>query len=255
MPFADIAKEKMYYATRGDRGIPVVFVHGAGDSHLVWNGQLAALSDTARAYAVDLPGHGRSAGPGRASVYDYAVAVREFIDTLGLGRAVVVGSSMGGAIAQTIALEFPDRVLALGLVGTGARLRVAPAFLEGLQNDFVKTASALVDNSFAPDASEVLKRQSEQQLLNCGQQVVYGDYAACDQFSIIDRISEIKAPTYVLCGSLDRMTPVKYSQFLASHIPDARLEIIEGAGHMVMVEKADEVSRALRQWIGGMQPG
>ncbi len=249
MPFVHLPSQSLCYALRGATGVPIIFIHGAGDSHLTWNWQLAALSDMTRAYALDLPGHGRSTGMGRRSIYDYAVAVCEMMDKLNLERAVIAGSSMGGAIAQTIGLEFPKRVLGLGLVGTGARLRVAPAFLEGLRNNFVETAHLLVEYYYAPGAADVLKQRSEQQLLQCGPRVVYDDYAACDGFSVITRIAQIRAPTLVICGSADRMTPVKYSQYLAAQIPNARLKIIVGAGHMVMLEAAQEVTRAFREWI------
>jgi pimeloyl-ACP methyl ester carboxylesterase len=249
MPFVHLPGQSLFYATRGQSGAPVVFVHGAGDNHLVWNGQLAVLSALVRAYALDLPGHGRSTGMGRRSIYDYAVAVCEFLDKLRLDRAILVGVSMGGAIAQTFGLEFPDRVLGLGLVGTGARLRVAPAFLDGLRNDFPATAHLIVENCFAPGALDLMKRQSEKQLLRCGKQVVYDDYAACDSFSVITRLNEIHAPALILCGDQDRMTPVKYSQYLAAQIPNAQLKIIPGAGHMVMLEKPEQVTLALREWI------
>ncbi len=254
MAFVHLPNQSLFYAARGETGVPVVFVHGAGDSHLSWNGQLAALADVARTYALDLPGHGRSTGAGRRSIYDYAVAVCEFMDKLGLERAVVVGVSMGGAIAQTIGLEFPDRVLGLGLLGTGARLRVAPAFLEGLRNNFTETAHILVEYYYDAGASEEMKQRSEQQLLHSGPRVVYDDYVACDGFSVITRIGQVRAPTLILCGSADRMTPVKYSQYLAAQIPNAELKIIVGAGHMVMIQASEEVNRALHEWITELPP-
>ncbi|MDL1897754.1 alpha/beta fold hydrolase, partial [Anaerolineae bacterium CFX7] len=120
MPTISIPNQTIYYAARGQHGAPLVFIHGAGDNHLLWNDALVAAANASRAYALDLPGHGRSSGSGCATILDYANVVREFLDAAEIARAIFVGISMGGAIAQTLALEFPTRVLGLGLVGTGA---------------------------------------------------------------------------------------------------------------------------------------
>lgn len=249
MPFVETASGLLYYAARGASGAPVVLIHGAGDSHLVWNGQLAGLADLARTRGVDLPGHGRSSGGGCTSIPDYARAVIEFLDALALEQAVLVGASMGGAIALTCALEFPERVRGLGLVGTGAKLRVAPAFLDGLRRDFERTVGLLVESYYAPGASAVLKEKSARQLRLTGADVTYGDFAACNQFDVMTRLAEIRVPALVLCGREDKMTPPKYSEFLAQHLPHARLMLVEQAGHMVMLEQPLIVNRALREWL------
>jgi pimeloyl-ACP methyl ester carboxylesterase len=209
-----------------------------------------------------LPGHGRSRGAGRKTILEYANIVREFLDALKIERAIIVGVSMGGAIAQTLALEFPERVAGLVLVGTGAKLRVAPEFLDGLKNDFENTARVLVENFYAPDTSpptpllqreggrrELLVEKSLEQLRQTGSIVTYNDFAACDAFDIRERISAIAAPTLIVCGRDDKMTPLKYSEFLAQKIPHARLVVIENAGHMVMVEQDTAFGDALRKWL------
>lgn len=250
MPFAPITNQSIFYAARGFSGAPLVFIHGAGDSHLLWNGQLAAFADTARVFALDLPGHGRSSGAGRTTVHDYAVVVREFLDALNLERAVIAGVSMGGAIAQTVAVEFPARVMGLGLIGTGAKLRVAPSFLQGIRNDFENTARVLVENYYAPDAALELKEKSLAQLLTTSADVTYGDYAACDAFDLRARLGEIRAPTLIVCGRDDKMTPPKYSEYLAQNIAGAEYHCIENAGHMAMLEQPAAFNAILGAWLG-----
>ena len=110
--------------------VPLVLIHGAGGSHLHWGVAVRTLPE-GDVYALDLPGHGRSAGSGRTTVAQYASWVIRLLDALGIERAVMAGHSMGGAIAQTAALEFPEGVRGLVLVGTGSRLRVVPSILEG----------------------------------------------------------------------------------------------------------------------------
>lgn len=249
MPFVQVGDENIYYARRGVRGIPVVFIHGAGGSHLIWGQQIRALGEIARAVALDLPGHNKSGPRGRRSIEAYRDVVLRFFDALGFTRAVIIGHSMGGAIAQALALSHPDRVAGLGLVGTGARLRVLPKILDGLLNDYDQTARWIVQLHFAPNPDPALRLRSEEQLRACPPQVVHDDYAACNDFDVMARVPEIRAPTLVLCGHQDRLAPVKYPEFLASKIPHARLVLIEGAGHLVMLEKPEEVNRALDEWV------
>lgn len=251
MPFANLGSDTIYYAARGSasaaarRGMPIVFVHGASGNHLVWGEQIRALGQVARAVALDLPGHGRSQSPGRNSVDGYRDVVLGLLDALRFDRAVIVGHSMGGAIAQTLALSHPERVAGLGLVGTGARLRVLPAILDGVLNDFDNIARLAVEYAYVQPMDASMRRRAEEQFRACPPTVTHADFSACNTFDIMSRVSEIRAPTLVICGREDRMTPVKYSEFLASKIQNARLVLVDGAGHSVMIEKPDEVNRAL----------
>jgi pimeloyl-ACP methyl ester carboxylesterase len=249
MPFANVHGEEIYYIQHGTRGVPIVFIHGAAGSHLVWGRQVHVLGEIARAVALDLPGHGKSDPRGRDSVDAYREMVLGLLDALAFDRAVIVGHSMGGAIAQMLALSHPDRVAGLGLVGTGARLRVLPAILDGVLNDFDSTARLVVEYSYAPGADASLRQLAEEQFRACALTVTHGDFAACNAFDIIARVAEIRAPTLIVCGSADQLTPIKYSEFLAAKIPQARMAAIEGAGHSVMIEKPDAVNRALAEFV------
>jgi pimeloyl-ACP methyl ester carboxylesterase len=252
MPYVKVGEHEIYYAARGASGAPLVFVHGAGDSHLLWNGQLGAFADSARVFALDLPGHGRSAGPACSSILQYAAVLSAFLDAMQFERAVLAGSSMGGAIIQTLALEFGNRVAGIVLVGTGARLRVAPQFLAGLESDFEATAQRLVDNYFSADVPAALKEKSLRQLRASGGAVTLDDFAACDAFDLRARVKEIPLPTLVLCGREDRMTPLRSSEYLAHEIPQSQLVVIEQAGHLVMLEQPLAFNAALRSWLAGL---
>jgi pimeloyl-ACP methyl ester carboxylesterase len=219
-------------------------IHGAGGSHQHWLYQVRDLPQAA-SYAPDLPGHGRSPGPGRDSIGAYGDWLLAFMDEAGLGQAVLVGHSMGGAIALDLALRWPDRVAGLGLVATGARLRVAPAILEGLRQDPAETVGLITDWAFGPEAPAEMARLGRRQMNQVDPGVLYGDFAACDAFDVTERLGEIEAPALVLCGTQDRLTPAKYATFLRDRIAGARLHLVEGAGHMLMVERPGAVTRSL----------
>ena len=257
MPYHAVAGQKSYFVRRGPIPAsqhPVVFVHGAGGTHQHWLYQIRDLSQ-ALAYAMDLPGHGRSEVPGRNSIREYASWLVDFLDAVELERVVLVGHSMGGAIALSSALSFPERIAGLGLVATGGRLRVSPTLLETIQQDPEAAVSAICRSAFGPGVPPQMLRQGRQQMESVPADVLRGDFRACDEFDVISRLGEIAAPTLVLCGTCDALTPAKYSVYLRDHIQGSQLSLIEGAGHMVMLERPQEVLKALEGLLTNLQIG
>ena len=235
----------------GDDQVPVILIHGAGGTCLHWPPEVRRLEER-RVYALDLPGHGKSEGIGKQSIEEYARAVVDFMKALKLRSAVVVGHSMGGAIALTVALRYRRRAIALGLIGTGARLRVAPAILESTANPatFETAVQTITDWAFGPDVSPDLKALAAQRMSETRPTVLHGDFLACDVFDVMDKLERIRVPTLVLCGSEDKLTPPRYSEYLHEHIPSSRLVVVEGAGHMVMLEQPEAVATALQDFLG-----
>ncbi|MGD8463926.1 MAG: alpha/beta fold hydrolase [Anaerolineae bacterium] len=260
MPQVKIGGETIYYVHR--RPVPagqppVVFVHGAGGTHQHWLYQVRDLNapnqgdlPPSPTYALDLPGHGRSEGTGHESIQAYGDWLRAFLDAVDLHHAVLVGHSMGGAIALDMALRYPQRVAGLGLVATGARLPVAPAILEGILTEPQAAVRLICDWAFGPEAPEELVRLGRRQMGQVPARVLYGDFVACDAFDVRPSLDGISAPTLVLCGTRDRMTPVKYSTYLRDHISGTVLHLVEGAGHMVMIERPQALVRALAAFVG-----
>jgi pimeloyl-ACP methyl ester carboxylesterase len=248
MPFAQIGEQALFYTVSRRGGPALILIHGAGGSHLHWPAALRRMPG-ATVYAVDLPGHGRSEGPGREHIEDYVADIVRFMDAVGVSRGVLVGHSMGGAIAQMTALMAPERVAGLVLVGTGARLRVAPALLDGILQDARGALALITEWAWGPEADPAMVARGRQMMARVNPRVVWGDFAACDRFDIRERVGEITAPTLVITGSEDRMTPPKFGQWLAERIPGARFVLVEGAGHMVMLEKPDQVASAVREWL------
>jgi pimeloyl-ACP methyl ester carboxylesterase len=200
-------------------------------------------------YTVDLPGHGRSMGPGYDSIDCYGEALVAFLDTVAVDQAIIVGHSMGGAIAQTLALRATDRVSALVLLGTGSRLRVAGAILDGILDRFEETVDLITQHAWSADADGAQKELGREALRKTGRKVLLGDLVACDRFDVMDCLAKIKVPALVVTGTADRLTPIKYARYLAEHIPDARLLLVEGAGHMVMLERPEQTASAIREFL------
>lgn len=246
-----IDKEEIFYLQKGGGKPSLLLLHGAGGTHRHWGEQLQALRG-ATVLALDLPGHGRSTGRGRQTIGEYANLVAEFMAPF--ESPIIVGHSMGGAIALELALRYRDRLGGLVLVGTGARLRVMPTFLEGLREEFESTVDLIWRYAYGPSASEEMIRLGQEEMLAIGPEVLRGDLLACDRFDVMDRLDEIRLPTLVICGEEDRMTPLKYSRFLVDHIPGARLVTIPEAGHMVMLEKPQETTEAIAAFSSGVPP-
>lgn len=229
---------------------PVILIHGAGGTHLSWPAEIRRLHGQ-RMLAVDLPGHGKSTGLGKHSIPEYARSLLDFMDALGLYKAVFVGHSMGGGIALDLALDHPEHVAGLGLIASNARLRVAQAILDGLAHPTTapRAIQTIVDWSFGPKVDESLKQLAARMLGETRPAVLAGDLVACNNFDVIQRLPEINLPTLIVCGTEDRMTPLRFSEALAIQIPGAALQTIDTAGHMVMLEQPRRVAGILNIFI------
>ena len=247
----------LYYFAHGEElraRPPVLVLHGAGGSHLSWPPQIRRLNGQ-RMFTLDLPGHGKSQGIGRQDIAEYGKAVIEFMKALRLSAVVLVGFSMGSAIALSLALQYPKRVLALGLMGSGAKMRVSTGTLELASNPstFQSAVETVVENSYSSGIDPRIKELAVQQMAETRQAVLYGDFLACDEFDVMERVNKIHVPTLIISGSADRMTPPNRSEFLRDQIEGAQLHIVEGAGHMVMIERPDEVAGLLSEFLDQIQ--
>ncbi len=243
----------LYYFVHGEELLnrpPVLLLHGGGGSHLSWPPQIRRLSGQ-RIFTLDLPGHGKSEGLGKQDIAEYSRAVIEFMEAVRLSTAVMVGFSMGSAIALCIALQDRKRVLGLGLVGGGVKLRVAASTLEMAANPstFPAAVQTIIENSYSAAADPILKELAIKQMMETRQAVLYGDFLACDSFDVMESVKNIRIPTLLICGSEDRMTPPTRSEYLRDQIEGADLHIIERAGHMVMIERPDEVAGLLTGFL------
>ncbi len=225
----------------------IVFVHGAGGSAATWFMQLRGLSLAFRVHAIELNGHGRSPNRG---IEDTRSAYLEDIHSVvaEMDQPILGGHSMGGALTQLYALEHPDSLSGIILIGTGARLRVSPAIFDLLENDFDGYVQALGEFMFDKNADPRMVEASMAEAKQCKPEIIGRDFKMCDEFDIMDAVGQISLPCLIIAGESDLMTPVKYSQYLSGQISSSRLAVIPDAGHAVMLEKPREVNDEIRRW-------
>ncbi|AGL01434.1 alpha/beta fold hydrolase [Desulfoscipio gibsoniae] len=254
MPKVVIESKMYHYAA----GVPpqnniqcaIVFIHGAGGSHKHWAYQTTALGKKFLTIAVDLPGHGNSEGKPYNKIEGYADFIFDLTERVLGTKFVIAGHSMGGAIAMDFALRYPTKLNGLILIGTGARLRVASAILDTFAAG--KLFPDLVNYAYSEAASPELIKQAKWEMENTDPSIYYNDFMACDGFNYMERVQAINTPTLVLGGAADRLTPPKYSQYLADNIPNSQLEIIEQAGHMIMLENPQQTNTCIEHFITSM---
>jgi len=227
----------------------VLFIHGAGGGQYTWSYQKGFFEKEFNPVIIELPGHGASGGEGEEEVGKYAEHVYAFLKALGLRKVFFIGHSMGGAIAQTLALTHAEMMKGMVLVGTGARLKVLPMILDGIKNNFEETVRQINQFAFSRKVQTDLIEKGVSLMLQCRPEVLYGDFLGCDRFNLMNEVEKIILPTLILCGEDDQLTPVKYSQFLSSRIVGSKLEVLSNAGHMVMMEAAQAFNEKVREFI------
>lgn len=231
----------------GKPGQPVfILVHGAGGSQQSWTPGLRRLPGT-NVLAIDLPGHGRSPGPALQSIKAYTDRMDEFRAALQLDQIVLVGHSMGGAIALLYALHYPQRVSGLCLISTGAYLGIAPDLLEQFSHisSIPPGVTNFVQRAFSSSAKSILIQQSTRMLLDNRPGVIQADWRACADFDLREEVSNILTPAWIIAGSEDQLTPLAYAHFLANRLPHARLTIVPGGSHMLVLENPQVIVQVL----------
>lgn len=234
----------IFYAERGS-GPPLVCLHGAGGRHTHWGHLLAGLSDVAHVLAPDLPGHGRSSLPAPTTLAAYAARVLALLDALELEQALLVGHSMGAAVALEAYLAAPARITGMVLLGAAARLRVTPAILTGLNDDPSAAVTALV-NAMYPASADLRPAAIQEYLRDPA--ILRHDLQLCDGW---DGRANLRPgpPALVISGAADQLTPPK----LATELRDllaARLVSLPDVGHVPMLEAPQASVEAIRIWLG-----
>ena len=227
----------------------IVFIHGAGGSSLFWQAQVNGLVARANTIAIDLPGRGRSGNEGRNTVEDYAEAVVVFIKEINPPNPIPCGLSMGGAVTQQLLLDYQDLFKAGVLISTGSRLKVTPVIFETIEKDYHEFVNMIGKFGASKNTDPGLVEPFQQDTARCKAETTHGDFRACDSFDSSNHLSSIEVPVLVVTAEDDVLTPPRYGDFLEKHIKNASRAHIMDAGHIVPMEKPEEVNRIIKNFL------
>jgi len=237
----------------------VLFIHGAANDHSVW-----ALQSRYFAYhgwnalALDLPGHGKSAGSPLASVTQAADWIVKALDAAGAGKAALVGHSLGSLVALETAARHPGRASHVALVGSAVPMPVSEPLLAASRADdhlafdminvFSHSAAAQIGGNRVPglwmmgSTMRLMERSAPGAL--------YADFSACNGYAGgLEAAAKVSCPVMMVLGKRDLMTPMKAAKDLMAALPKSKVVAIEGAGHALMAEKPDEVLDSLIDFL------
>lgn len=234
------------------RGEAVVCLHCSGGNGAMFDGVIDALAADHSPLALDLPGHGRSGGvDSLGSIERMAAFVGAFLGRWGIARPVLLGHSMGGAIALRLALDRPALVRALVLVATGARFRGAA--LPQIERVVAgRERRPFFRDAYSPGAPPELLRRGFLEDLKTDPRALAGDLEACRAFAAEGDLGRVAVPTLVVVGADEDAEQRERGERLAAGIPGARLERIAGAGHMVPLEQPAALAAAVTAFLRGL---
>jgi pimeloyl-ACP methyl ester carboxylesterase len=258
MPDLTINQLRIHFEEAG-AGSAILFLHGLGSCGQDWLLQFPAFAQKFHVIAPDLRGHGQTdKPPGRVRVAHLTSDVLELLDALGVECAHVVGLSLGGCVAQQLALDVPSRVRSLTLVNTFARLepdsprhalmlasRMAVLGLRGLpaQADYV--AARL----FPKPEQEPLRKLAAGRIAANDVATYRRLLLATRAFDVRNRLGEIACSTLVIAGDRDTTVPLRAKQLLASRIPGARFELVADSGHATPIDQAEVFNRLVLDFV------
>lgn len=244
----------MNYHDSGARGgMPILFANSLGTDLRMWDGVTAALPGL-RCIGFDKPGHGLSATPAQPwTVEDMAQDVIALMDHLGIARAIVAGCSVGGLIAQAVAVAYPDRVSGLILSNTAAQIGTAEMWAARISalraGGIAAISAAILERWFAPaflNSPDSLPWQM--MLLRCDLDGYIGTCEALAKADLRAHLPALRVPTLVLAGSEDQATPPALVAQTAALIPGARLETLIGSGHLPAIDAPLETAALIQSF-------
>lgn len=265
MPKAKVNDIQIYYEVYGN-GSPLVLIEGLSYSTWMWFKQIPEFSRHFQVIVFDNRGSGKTDKP------DILYTIRLFADdtagllrSLGIGRAHILGYSMGGVIAQQLTLDHPEMVHALILCSTflaGPHAIAMPAdILKELQNIEELTQEQIIRKNMALAYTREYLREHQEEF---DQMVAWRlkdnqppypylrQLAAATNLNIEDRLGEIRNPTLILHGDLDNIVPAENARIIAKAIPQAQLIIYEGVSHHLFTAKAEDLNKDVIKFLKGL---
>jgi 3-oxoadipate enol-lactonase len=258
MRFAEANGLVIHYRAEGPESLPpLVFINPLGCDLRVWSEVVSILSPAFRVVSYDKRGHGLSeSGPDRSEMADYARDLAALLDVLGIGRATIVGMSIGGVIAQELYRQRPGLIASLVLCDTAAKIGTDASWDERIaaveRGGIEAIAGSVLERWFTPEFRALRAAEFAGVRAMLTRTPKQGYLAACGALKRADLrpyAGAIEAPTLCLVGDQDGSTPVALVKETAALIKGSRFEIIEGAGHLPNVEKPAAVARMIAEHV------
>ncbi|MCJ7774259.1 MAG: alpha/beta hydrolase [Desulfobacterales bacterium] len=278
MPFIDVENGRLFYEVSG-KGHPLVLLHGAWASHRWWRWQVPELSRYYRVIALDARGHGQSTPLEKVySVYGFVRDLEIVLNFLCVEKPILIGWSMGGIISMQYCIDFPENVKALVLIATrghknsGLKLKVMKEYFQAQISLMMDLAAPRAYDPSEREPSKLpenwLKREVKRMLSPYAPKDVY-DWVLSDlrdnprkhYFEIIkslwnwkadNKLKEIVAPTLIMVGEEDVLTPLRFSHLLHGEIPNSQLVVVEKASHYLALERHEIVNAEILKFLNGI---
>ena len=259
MPFTDLGDVTLHWHEDGDpAGAPVMFLHALGLDLRLWDSVIPLLPQGLRLIRHDLRGHGQSSAP--RGPYSMGALVRDterLMDHLGLKDAVLVGLSIGGMVAQALAVKRLDLVRGLVLSNTAVKIGTAQTWADRMETvrkgGIAAIATPTIERWFSrKERASPAAEQVRQRLLATSPEGYLGCAAAISGTDLITPSSGLTLPTLVLAGSEDGSTPPDLVRELADLIRGARFHMIRGAGHLPPVDRPAEFAAEVTRFLSAI---
>ncbi len=243
---------ELYYEVHGE-GEPIIFSHGWVEDCSIWKSQTEFFAKKYKVIVYDQRGHGKSDKPkGDYSIQTLSNDLHSLIQELNLKKVTLVGHSMGGMTALVFALDHPDKVSKLVLVGTTAKMSLSFRIFIWIMThifSYESFARGSVDYDYY-EPSEQVKKEAFDTAMKVPKSVAYECLKEfTTNYDIRDKVSRIKVPTLIIVGDKDKSTPVEMSQYLNRQIEGSKLKIINDSKHMVMIDKTNELNEITDTFI------
>lgn len=258
------------YWVAGDKGSPVILIHGIGQYVEHWASAINALAADHKVYAVDLPGHGKTDKPLDIAytLDDLAQFVKDFMSTLGIEKAHIVGHSLGGAVSLRLVLNETAAVDRLVLVDSGGFGREVSMVFRMLRLPYLgemvtrpsRSGSATLLRMFvhnpATMTDEMIEHNYQMSVLPGAQQAIMKTlrtnvnfWGQIDNSLDLHRIKSVTNPVLVVWGRQDNLIPAAHADIAAKGFPNVRVQIIDNCRHFPMLEHASEFNRLLLDFL------
>ena len=256
MGFATIEGRNVFYQFPSEaeanvrQGHTVLMVHGAYDDHRVWRYQYSYLERGNTPISIDLPGHGSSEGPTINKPEEFRSFIKAFVDIMGLSPFVFAGHSMGGSMALDYAIHHPDDVKGLVLVGSAPYWKLSNELIELWKTDPEAARSRNLDYLFSKQTHKRIRTEYGNQLASTSVEACLADSENCVLYDLGKFINAIKSSALVICG--DEEEWIQGSKEIQAELSNSRLEVVQGAGHAILIEQPILFNDAMGSYLGAL---